>query len=79
MFTADGDEITRTLREKSASAPLLLGSAWDRDITQELGGCHLSISAPIMDRIVANGSYFGYSGALRLIEDVYSSILIAVQ
>ena len=79
MFTADGDEITRTLREKSASAPLLLGSAWDRDITQELGGCHLSISAPIMDRIVANGSYFGYSGALRLIEDVYSSILGVVQ
>jgi hypothetical protein len=33
----------------------------------------------MMDRLVANGSYFGYDGALRLIEDVYSSILGAVQ
>jgi len=78
-FTADGDQITAELRENSDSAPLILGSAWERDITAELGGCHLSIASPMMDRLVANGSYFGYDGALRLIEDVYSSILGVVQ
>jgi nitrogenase molybdenum-iron protein beta chain len=78
-FTADGDQIAAELREHPDSAPLILGSAWERDIAAELSACHLSIASPMMDRLVASGSYFGYNGALRLIEDIYSMILSAVQ
>jgi len=79
VFTADGATIAEGLRGAAATPPLVFGSAWDRDIAQEIGGCHLSISAPVTDRLVAHGSYLGYRGALRLIEDTYSSILNAIQ
>ena len=77
-FTADGDQVNNVLRAVASAPPIVLGSIWDRDIAQELGGCHLSIAAPITDRLVANCSYLGYSGGLRLIEDLYSSILASV-
>jgi nitrogenase molybdenum-iron protein beta chain len=78
-FTADGDQIASELRKHPKSSPLILGSAWERDIAAELDGCHLSVTSPMMDRLAANGSYFGYDGALRLIEDIYGMILTAVQ
>ena len=59
--------------------PLLLGSSWDREIARELGACHLSIAAPITDRLVLDRSYLGYRGGLALIEDLYTSILASVQ
>jgi len=78
-FSQDCETIRHTLRELDAPAPIVFGSTSDRDIARELGGCHLSIATPISDRLVVNGSYFGYQGGLRLIEDLYSSILSAVQ
>lgn len=78
-FTPDNDVIRETLRSSSSTPPIVLGSIWDRDIARELGGCHLSIAAPITDRLVVNCAYLGYQGGLRLIEDLYSSILSVVQ
>jgi nitrogenase molybdenum-iron protein beta chain len=78
-FTSDGEEINNILRAAASSSPIVLGSVWDRDIAQELGGCHLSLSSPITDRLVTSCSYLGYNGGLRLIEDLYSSILTLTQ
>ena len=78
-FTGDNDAIRETLRTNHSTPSIVLGSIWDRDIARELGGCHLSIAAPITDRLVINCAYFGYQGGLRLIEDLYSSILSVVQ
>lgn len=73
-----------TVREALASCrfherPLILGSAWDRAIARELGGYQLSVALPASDRVVLDRTYAGYSGALRLIEDVYSVILSSFQ
>jgi nitrogenase molybdenum-iron protein beta chain len=78
-FTSDSGKVNEVLRELASAPPIILGSVWDRDIAQEVGGCHLSIAAPMTDRLVASCSYLGYNGGLRLIEDLYSSILTSVQ
>jgi nitrogenase molybdenum-iron protein beta chain len=78
-FSADSEEVNSVLRRVASAPPIILGSIWDRDIAQEVGGCHLSIAAPMTDRLVMNCSYLGYNGGLRLIEDLYSSILTFVQ
>jgi nitrogenase molybdenum-iron protein beta chain len=78
-FTSDGEEIRRTLRAEGVTGAILLGSSFDRDIARELSGAHLSISAPMTDRLVCDRSYVGYAGGLRLVEDLYSSILGSVQ
>jgi len=78
-FSADSEEVNNVLRKVVSAPPIILGSIWDRDIAQEVGGCHLSIAAPMTDRLVMSCSYLGYNGGLRLIEDLYSSILTFVQ
>ena len=78
-FSWDGETIRQTLRNFRASPPIILGSSWDREIARELGACHISIAGPITDRLVGSCTYLGYSGGLRLIEDLYSSILGAIQ
>jgi nitrogenase molybdenum-iron protein beta chain len=78
-FSGDGEDIRKALRQAGSPAPLILGSTWDREIARELGACHLSIAGPITDRLTGSCSYFGYYGGLRLIEDIYSSILNSIQ
>ncbi|MDR2005894.1 MAG: hypothetical protein LBP78_01435 [Acidaminococcales bacterium] len=76
IFSSDGGEIHEDIRRKSFRArPLLLGSAWDRVLAQEINGYQLSVSAPVSNRMVLDRSYAGYSGALRLVEDIYTLVL----
>ena len=78
-FTGDGGTIHQALRKQEGPPPILLGTSWDRDIARELGACHLSVGAPMTDRLVCSCAYAGYHGGLRLLEDLYSSILASVQ
>jgi nitrogenase molybdenum-iron protein beta chain len=78
-FTSDGGRIAQSLRELGGPTPIILGTSWDRDIARELGACHLSLAAPMTDRLVCSCAYAGYHGGLRLAEDLYSSILASVQ
>ncbi|MGE5783471.1 MAG: nitrogenase component 1, partial [Myxococcales bacterium] len=78
-FESDGGIIHQKLRDQAGSPALLLGSSWDRQIARELGACHLSVASPMTDRLVCNGTYAGYAGGLRLLEDLYSSVLASVQ
>ena len=76
-FEIDGGIIKQKLRafDHSNHTPLILGSSWDRDIVSELNGFWLNISLPVMHRLVLDRSYIGYSGGLRLAEDIYGNIL----
>ncbi|MDR3349907.1 MAG: hypothetical protein LBO03_10005 [Acidaminococcales bacterium] len=75
-FLSDGGEIHEDIRRKSFRArPLLLGSAWDRVLAQEINAYQLSVSTPVSNRMVLDRSYVGYSGALRLVEDIYTLVL----
>lgn len=75
-FTPDGGAVQKALRAtKFRSRPLILGSAWERTLAKELNGFLLSVSMPVSDRLVFDRSYVGYTGGLRLVEDIYSAIL----
>jgi nitrogenase molybdenum-iron protein beta chain len=78
-FTDDGGTVRKTLLARRLAGPIVLGSSWDRQIAEEIGGYHLSISTPITDRLVVGCAYAGYQGGLRLVEDLYSSILVNTQ
>lgn len=77
IFEIDGGKIAQRLREYDYDrhTPLILGSSWDIDIAKQLRGFWLNISLPVMHRLVLDRSYIGYSGGLRLAEDIYGNIL----
>ncbi|MCW2277693.1 nitrogenase component 1 [Heliophilum fasciatum] len=76
VFTEDGGWAQQEIRKiPFVGKPLIFGSAWERTFTEELDGYHLSVSAPVSDRMVLDRAYFGYRGALRLLEDIYTVIL----
>lgn len=58
------------------SPAFVLGSIYDRDLAETLGAAHLSVTFPVTNRVVLDRSYAGYSGGLRLTEDILS-VLVA--
>jgi len=79
-FISDGGAVHKRLREQQhRQPPLVIGSTWDKDIAADLKGYQLSLSLPVTDRLVLDRSYVGYSGGLRLAEDIYASILGSYQ
>lgn len=76
VFTNDSRVIRETLEDTSFHGrPLLLGSTWDQKLARDLNGYHLSVAFPVADRFVLNASYVGYDGALRLMEDILSTVV----
>lgn len=76
VFNPDGGAAHEAVRSiKFRGRPLILGSAWDRVLAEEVNGYPLSVAMPVSDRLVLNRSYAGYEGALRLVEDIYSIVL----
>lgn len=53
----------------------IIGSAFERDLAESLGAPHLSVTYPISNRVVLDRAYAGYSGALRLTEDLFSALV----
>ncbi|MDR0984760.1 MAG: hydrogenase [Ruminococcus sp.] len=54
---------------------LILGAGWDKDIARQKDCDFLSISVPTSYRIVLTTNYVGFTGGLRLIEDIYNTAL----
>lgn len=54
----------------SFSPAFVLGSSLERDFADTLGAPQLSISYPISNRVILDRGYVGYTGALRLTEDI---------
>jgi nitrogenase molybdenum-iron protein beta chain len=50
--------------------PLIFGSTWEREFAAALKGHFLNISYPLVDRMVINSHVAGYSGGLKLLEDM---------
>jgi len=86
VFETDTSEIIRhvnALRKPNSgeryynalSPAFVIGSSLDRDLAQSIGAAHLSLSFPVANRAVLNRGYAGYSGGLRLIEDLLSAIV----
>jgi nitrogenase molybdenum-iron protein beta chain len=55
--------------------PLILGSAWEQRLKEETRAHFLGVSWPLNERLVINGSYVGYDGGLRFLENIYTVVL----
>jgi len=54
---------------------LIIGSGWDKELAKEKNYDFLSAGAPSPYRLVLTGNYAGFSGGLRVIEDIYHNVL----
>lgn len=86
VFESDGSQVRSHLDRvwqpaqgqkyyNSFSPAFVVGSSFERQLAQELGAAHLSVSFPVANRAVLDRSYTGFSGGLRLAEDLVSAIV----
>ncbi len=54
---------------------LIIGSGWDKELAREKDYDFLSASVPTPYRLVLTTHYAGFSGGLRVIEDIYDAVL----
>ena len=66
-------DVIRGLEHKGRG--LILGSGWDKELAAEINADFLSIACPTPYRIVLTTNYVGYTGGLRVIEDIYNTAL----
>ncbi|GHU83193.1 hydrogenase [Clostridia bacterium] len=73
-FSTDGHAIHEKIRTTDFGGfPLVLGGSWEKQISQKLGGNYVNISYPVIERLIMNSTIAGYSGGLKLLEDIYSA------
>jgi len=68
---SDGGKYSRPF-----SPSFVIGSRLDKDFADSIKAGHLSVAYPISNRFVLNRAYAGYTGALHLVEDIFS-VLVA--
>lgn len=54
---------------------LIIGSGWDKELAREKDYDFLSAAIPTPYRLVMTTNYMGFSGGLRVIEDIYHNVL----
>lgn len=76
-FETDGYKIQEEIKQHDYHGyPLILGGYYEKEVTEKLKGNFLNISWPVQDKVVLDDFYAGYTGGIRLIEDIYT---VAVQ
>ena len=76
-FETDGYKIHEEIKSHDYHGyPLVLGGYYEKEVTESLKGNFLNISWPVQDKVVFDDFYAGYTGGIRLIEDIYT---VAVQ
>jgi nitrogenase molybdenum-iron protein beta chain len=69
-FTNDGGFAASEIEGMDLSGrPLILGSAWDDAMAQNLSLPYIPISAPLGNYPIGSRNYFGYDGGLSLFCD----------
>lgn len=54
---------------------IIIGSGWDKELAKEKEYDYLSAAVPTPYRLVLTTNYAGFSGGLRVIEDIYHNVL----
>jgi nitrogenase molybdenum-iron protein beta chain len=86
VFETDSEQIVRHFRElvpegdgdryqRRFSPAFVVGSSLDRRFAAAIGAAHLSVSFPVANRAVLDRGYSGFSGGLRLTEDLLGAIV----
>lgn len=75
--TTDGEAIAAGIRGNldPIRKTLVVGSSWEKDLTALPGVFLLTAGIPVSNRLVLNGTYAGFRGGMRLIEDIYFKVL----
>ncbi len=72
-FQTDGFKIHEDIRQHDYHGyPLVLGGYYEKELTESLHGNYLNVSWPFLDKVVFDNFYVGYTGGIRLIEDIYT-------
>lgn len=76
IFEPDAGKAQEVIRGLSHSGRgLIIGSGWDKELAREKNYDFLSAAAPSPYRLVLTTNYVGFSGGLRVIEDIYDAVL----
>jgi nitrogenase molybdenum-iron protein beta chain len=76
LFDPDAGAAQKVIRNATHQGRgIILGSGWDKELAKEKDYDFLSIAAPSPYRLVMTTNYVGYSGGLRVIEDIYDVVL----
>lgn len=75
-FEPDSENIKNIIEPelKKTGRALVFGSDWERGYTNETGNIFLYSSTPVNQQLILAKSYFGYSGGLHLMEDIYNTM-----
>ncbi len=87
VFETDSSQISSHLFERwpkpdgskyyqPFSPAFVIGSRLDKEFADSVGAGHLSVTYPISNRFVLNRGYAGFRGALHLVEDVFSVLVV---
>jgi len=75
-FEPDAGLVQEAVRKiKHSGRGLIIGSGWDKELAREKDYDFLSAAAPSPYRLVLTTGYVGFSGGLRVIEDIYHNVL----
>jgi nitrogenase molybdenum-iron protein beta chain len=74
LFLGDLWSISDAVRQVAPT--YILGSSLDKDLAQDLGALHQSVSFPATDRLVLNRAYAGFRGSITLVEDFLAPGLV---
>ncbi|MDR2587134.1 MAG: hypothetical protein LBC23_02580 [Coriobacteriales bacterium] len=75
-FDPDAGDAQRIIRElKHEGRGLIIGSGWDKELAKEKDYDYLPAAAPCPYRLVLTTNYAGFTGGLRVIEDIYDVVL----
>lgn len=66
-------EILRGIRHNGRG--IIIGSGWDKELAKEKGYDFLPAAVPSQYRLVLTTNYAGFTGGLRVIEDIYQTVL----
>ncbi len=76
IFEPDAGKAQEVIRGLSHNGRgLIIGSGWDKELAREKNYDFLSAAAPSPYRLVLTTNYVGFSGGLRVIEDIYDAVL----
>lgn len=76
IFDPDAGAVQDVIRGlKHNGRGLIIGSGWDKELAREKDYDFLSAACPTPYRIVLTTNYAGYTGGLRVIEDIYNTAL----
>jgi nitrogenase molybdenum-iron protein beta chain len=73
---SDGGKIQKMLHDtiSDSHSAVIFGSTWEEQIARENNNLHIHLSLPITDDLIISRSFVGYTGGLRLIEEIYATL-----